>query len=189
VVAGSIGCAVVSSTDLPLQTTPESCAGAPSPPQRVKNAFDFAHGKFVTGEPSLLYEERPTTDTMVFRLLPSSGSEPKKDGSFLTPAGGFSGLGKSVRRVIGACGPRLLFLDARRWVCSVDVNSTQSQGGSDHAPYYVRHFPIPSEWQSQQRRLYIAATHKGDILFVRANEVAVISRGLEFEERLAVEGG
>ena len=38
--------------------------------------------------------------------------------------GGFSGLGKSVRYVIAAGDSRLLFLDARRWVCSVDANST-----------------------------------------------------------------
>lgn len=112
---------------------------------------------------------------------------------------------------------RLVFVDASRWVCSVSVDlsnpmatgtSTSSSasgsyrqqqqqyrrasdidGTSKEYYYYVRHFPIPSDWQSQQRRFHMAVTRNGDVLFARTNEVAIISRGLEFEERVQVETG
>ena len=82
--------------------------------------------------------------------------------------------------LIGGYGSRFLFLDMSRWVCSIDV----SQGDSRS---YVRHFPIQSDWQSQQRTLRMSVTRNGDVLFVRMNEVAVISNGLIFEEHVQVE--
>jgi hypothetical protein len=159
----------------PLLQTPEN--HALSQPRRVKNAFTFAQDRLLVVELSLLYEERSTSETMIFDLIPSDSED-----GFLKPATGFNELSKRIRHVIGGYGSRLLFVDVSRWVCSVDA----TQGDWE---YYVRHFPIPSDWQSQQRRLQMTVTRNGDILFVRTNEVAVISKGLHFEERVQVESG
>ena len=141
----------------------------------VKNAFAFAQGTLLVVELSQLYEERSTTDTLIFNLN-SLDSEK----GFLTTATRYNKVGESIRHIIGGYGSKLLFVDASRWVCSIDA-------GQHDLSYYVRHFHIPSDWQSQQRRLRMAVTRNGDVLFVQMNEVAVISQGLDFEERVQLE--
>lgn len=148
---------------------------APSETSCVGNVFTFAHDKLLAVELSQPYGDRSTTDAIVFALIPFDSED-----GFLTPAAEFDGLGRTAKYVIGGYSSRLLFVDASFWVCSVDA----SQGGSK---YYVRHFPIPSDWMSQQRRLNMAVTRNGDVLFARVNEVAIISRGLGFEERVQLE--
>jgi len=89
-------------------------------------------------------------------------------------------IGKEVMHLIGAYGSKLIFLNRSCWVCSIDVEQTECNS-------YIRHFPIPSDWQSQQRVLRMGVTGKGDILFVRIEEVAVIKHGLEFEESVTLD--
>lgn len=163
------------------ETAHNQTAGSHPPllqPRRVKNAFFLSQGKFLVVELSPMYQDT-TTDTMIFRLLPSDSHD-----NFLTLVDEFRELSKKVKHVIGGYGSKMLFLDSMRWVCSVDVSEVGSS--SKHYASYLRHFPIPSEWQSQQRKLRMAVTRTGEVLFVRANEVAVISRGLEFEDRVEV---
>ncbi|RKK89759.1 hypothetical protein BFJ68_g16634 [Fusarium oxysporum] len=145
--------------------------------QGVKNAFTLTQGSLLVVEFSQLYEERSTTEIMVFELFPADSVD-----LFVTPVSRFNELGQKIRHVIGGYGPKLLFVDLNRWVCSIDSNQGDCK-------FYLRHFPIPSDWQSQQRRLQMSVTQHGDILFVRMNEVAVISQGLDFEERVQVEPG
>ncbi|KAL2268697.1 hypothetical protein VTJ83DRAFT_3543 [Remersonia thermophila] len=161
-----------------IQTTSDEDPFSPSS-RRVKNVSTFAHGEQLVVELALRYEQS-TTDMLVFSLPPTDSKS-----WILQPAQGFNeGLGKKIRHVIGGYGSRLVFLDSQRWVCSVDAGLIESRS-------YVRHFPVPSDWQNQQRKLLMAVTRKGEILFVRQNEVAIISRGLEFGEKLEVgaEGG
>ncbi|KAL1838860.1 hypothetical protein VTJ49DRAFT_2113 [Mycothermus thermophilus] len=49
------------------------------------------------------------------------------------------GLNKRIKRVIGVYGSRVLFLDRQGWVSSVDEGQLETRA-------YVRHFPIPSDW-------------------------------------------
>ncbi|CZT06939.1 related to vegetatible incompatibility protein HET-E-1 [Rhynchosporium graminicola] len=149
-------------------------SGAVRPPGRIKHAFTFAQSRLLFVESSSLHEERCASDMMMFNWVPNN-----IDSTLLKPVTGFGKLGKKIEHIIGGCGSRLLFMDASRWVCSVDT--TQGNWNS-----YVQHFPIPSDWRSQQRTLLMSATRNGAILFVRANEVAVISKGLDFEERIAM---
>ncbi|KAL8646538.1 MAG: hypothetical protein Q9226_006814 [Calogaya cf. arnoldii] len=142
--------------------------------QCVKNTFTFAQGKSLVLEMSQLYEEKIIIETLIFNL----NSLDCEDG-LLMPSTQSDQVGRRVRHVIGGHGSRLLFMDTSRCVSSVDV----SHGDSD---YYVRHFQIPSDWQSQQRKLLMAVTRNGDILFVRTNDIAVISQGMDFEERVHV---
>ena len=128
---------------------------------------------------SMAYSESLEEAPREIMICPFPPSESKY--GLLIPATEYNELVKRIEYVIGGYGSRLLFMDAKRWVCSVDT----SQAG---LKYYMRHFPIPSDWDSQQRELIMAVTCNGGFLFVRDNEVAVISGGLEFEERVEVDG-
>jgi hypothetical protein len=153
---------------LPEGVLPNAC-------QRVKNAISFADDHLVAVELSELYGERSTTQMLVFESenfgLGATG---------LIPLPSHQIIGKEEIRLIGACGSKLVFLNKSRWVCSIDVKQTEYNT-------YIRHFPIPSDWQSQQRVLRMGETGKGDILFARTEEVAVIKRGLEFEESVPLD--
>jgi len=46
----------------------------------------------------------------------------------------------------------------------------------------VKHCFLPSDWFSQRRNLITRITVKGDILYVRTAEIAVIRNSLYFEE-------
>jgi hypothetical protein len=75
----------------------------------------------------------------------------------------------------------MVFLDRDLWVCSVDMSKSE---GEKHT--YIQHFFIPSDWYSQQRNLNTIITSKGDIQFVKMEEVAVIKGGLEFEDVVTI---
>jgi WD40 repeat protein len=143
--------------------------------QGVKNTFSFANDKVLAVEISGLYGERSTTQTFVLKF-----NELDSDAPFLLPMIDYDVVGKENMHLIGGNGSKLLFLDKSRWVCSVDMDRIDYRS-------YVRHFPIPSEWQSQQRRLRMGVTVRGDVLFVRVDEVAVISGGLDFEESVTLD--
>ena len=85
-------------------------------------------------------------------------------------------LADQVEFLIGGYGQRLVLLHSSGWVCSVDPQ-TPDFG------CHVRHFVIPADWLSTNIELMIDITRKGDILFVRRDEVAVIKRGLETSEQ------
>jgi WD40 repeat protein len=146
-----------------------------NPCQSVKNAISFADDHLVVVELSELYGERSTTQMLVFE---SENFGPGAAG--LIPLPSYQIFGKEVMHLVGACGSKLVFLNKSRWVCPINVKQTDYNT-------YIRHFPIPSDWQSQQRVLRMGVTCKGDIFFARTEEVAVIKRGLEFEESVALD--
>jgi WD40 repeat protein len=146
-----------------------------NPCQGVKNAISFANDHLVVVELSKVYGERSTTQVLVFE---SENFGPEATG--LIPLPSHQIMGKEVMHLIGAYGSKLVFLNKNRWVCSIDVKQTKYNT-------YTRHFPIPSDWQSQQRVLKMGVTSKGDVLFARTEEVAVIKRGLEFEEAVTLD--
>lgn len=143
--------------------------------QAVKNAISFANDRLVAVELSELYGERSTTQMLVFKS-DNFGIET----TGLIPLPIHPIIAREVMHLIGAYCSKLIFLSRSRWVCSVDVEQTECNS-------YIRHFPIPGDWQSQQRVLRMEVTGRGDILFVRTEEVAVIKRGLEFEEVVALD--
>ncbi|KAH4029376.1 hypothetical protein HBI55_120990 [Parastagonospora nodorum] len=147
----------------------------PSSTRCVKGTFTFAEGSLMVTEFSQLYDARATTEVLISkRQLDEHGEE------FFSAAPGFRHIQEQIKHVIGGYHSKLLFLDAARWVSSIDAKQTDWK-------FYIRHFPIPSDWRSQQRQLQTAITQNGDVLFVRTNEVAVISSGLDFEERVQLE--
>ena len=76
---------------------------------------------------------------------------------------------------IGAYKDKLVFLHSNGWVCSAD-------SASYNLSRYVRHFFVPADWLSNSSELMIQMSGKGNIIFVKGSEVAVIRRGLEINE-------
>ena len=84
-------------------------------------------------------------------------------------------LSDQVQVLIGSDRQKIVFLHTSGWVCSVDAQAT----GPGR---YIRHFFFPADWLSTDARLIIKMTKKGDIIFAKRDEVAVIKRGLEISE-------
>ena len=78
-------------------------------------------------------------------------------------------LTDQVELLVGAFGPKLIFLSTGGWICSTDAESFE----------VVRHFFIPADWRSTNQEVMMDVTRNGDVLFVKKDEVAVIKRGLE----------
>ncbi|MCJ1244025.1 hypothetical protein MMC30_001222 [Trapelia coarctata] len=94
----------------------------------------------------------------------------------IAPVPKYQYLADQVEFLIGGYGQRLVFLHSSGWVCSVDPQ-TPDFG------YHIRHFLVPADWLSTNSELMVEITRKGDIVFVRRDEVAVIKRGLEASEQ------
>jgi WD40 repeat protein len=87
-------------------------------------------------------------------------------------------LASQIEHIIGWLGTRLLFLNRGFWVCSVDLLKSSDE--------YCRHFFIPEDWLSLNRSLILKVTSKGDLVFVKKDEIAVIKRWLDFKEAIAL---
>lgn len=80
-------------------------------------------------------------------------------------------LTDEAEHLIGAYRSRLIFLNKNGWVCSTEANLLSENVN--------RHFVLPADWLSNDSNLMIEVTERGDIIFVKRSEVAVIRRGLD----------
>jgi hypothetical protein len=76
---------------------------------------------------------------------------------------------------------KLIFLDTRSWVCSVDLEASSNSPVS-----YSRHFFVPYDWLSGTRVVICVVTHR-QVLFARTDDVAIVKGGLEYVEKVNVE--
>ncbi|KAG8529001.1 uncharacterized protein KY384_006690 [Bacidia gigantensis] len=88
----------------------------------------------------------------------------------------------AIRSLIGCLGHRLIYLHQDGWVCSMNL----SRPAVEH---HVRHFFIPADWMSTSTELMVDVTSKGDIVFGKKHELAIIKRGLEVNEQRPASGG
>jgi WD40 repeat protein/pimeloyl-ACP methyl ester carboxylesterase len=87
----------------------------------------------------------------------------------------FQPLADHVQYLIGTYGHRVVFLHLDGWVCSADSHSFDDE-------YYDRHFFIPADWLSTTGLLRMDIVKNGTILFVKADSLITIRRGMEFFE-------
>ncbi|KAI9705292.1 MAG: hypothetical protein M1820_005291 [Bogoriella megaspora] len=87
----------------------------------------------------------------------------------------YHSLANHVKNIVGEYGQRLVFLHSNGWICSVGLQSS-SVGNFD------RHFFLPADWLSSSSDLLFGLLPRGDIIFVKRDEVAVIKRGLDSSE-------
>ncbi|RPB26854.1 WD40 repeat-like protein [Terfezia boudieri ATCC MYA-4762] len=96
----------------------------------------------------------------------------------LSPKEVFTKLDGHILHLIGFHGTKLVFLDYKLWVCTVDVNDFDGNS-------YAKHFFIPQDWQNAVRQLVMGVTASGDVVFVKKDEVAFIKRGLFHNSHIA----
>jgi hypothetical protein len=106
-------------------------------------------------------------------LIPSSSFE-VPFAHVIKPLALFNRVSAEMEHIIGSVGRKLLFLDRRMWVCSLDLETFKGE--------YLRHFFIPQDWLSINRNLILRVTSKGDFVFIKKHEVAVIKHGMENKE-------
>ncbi|OTA67679.1 hypothetical protein K449DRAFT_388472 [Hypoxylon sp. EC38] len=138
----------------------------------VKNVIQAFDGEKMAVEYVKPHGKTSTILTLLFHKQDSMG-----DNVRLRPCPGFSEIEQDILHFIGSYKSKLIFLDKNLWVCSL-----QLQRGQDDAYRYAKHFFMPADWFSQRRHLNTGITKKGDILFVRTDEIAVIKNGLQYEE-------
>jgi hypothetical protein len=100
-----------------------------------------------------------------------------------------------VRSVLGVYRSSLFFMSGRGWVCSISLknltSSSSSSGGSggsssSKAGYYIRHFFIPSVWQTGGEPI-ARVVSKTSVAMVYRDEVVVLQGFLEFEHKAVFE--
>jgi len=113
-------------------------------------------------------------------IIPSSSFE-EPFANVIKPLALFKKVSAEIEHIIGSLGSTLLFLDRWMWLCSFDLENFKGE--------YFRHFFIPDDWLSVNRTLILKVTVKGDFVFVKKYEVAVIKNGLENKEPVSIGTG
>jgi hypothetical protein len=116
-----------------------------------------------------------------------------------------SQLGSVVERIAHVVGVshhpptksgRLVFLDTRSWVCSVDLARLEEGGPNNTTTTtttsrgditsYTRHFFMPYNWFAGTPCPVGGVTGRGEVVFAKNGEVAVITGGFEYAEVVEV---
>lgn len=143
----------------------------------VKSFMSYCDGTLLGIEFCQLERNRSTTGIFLWetaRLTPDTTS--------VSPALQYDSLVALPKHVIGANGGKMFFLDLNGWVSSVDLSAFAGH-------MYLRYFFVPSDWLSTCDDLIFQVTTRGDFIFVRRDELAVIKRGLEIGEMTPLKKG
>lgn len=140
----------------------------------VRNVTTCSDGCKLCVEFSKPHDVQPTSHVLVV----STSSIEKPFPQLSEPLSLVLKISPNMEYLIGSFGERLLFLDRRMWVCSVNLETFKDE--------YYQHFFIPDEWLSANRKLILKVTSKGDLVFVKQNEIAVIKRALDNKQAIAV---
>ncbi|KAH0536563.1 hypothetical protein FGG08_006571 [Glutinoglossum americanum] len=89
-------------------------------------------------------------------------------------------LAAGIKAIVGVYKTSLLFLDHNGWICSVSIEGVGMEKS------YTRHFFIPYGWHSSGDLIFRCSS-KGAVVLARRDEIAVFHRGLDFEEKVALE--
>lgn len=93
-------------------------------------------------------------------------------------------LARHVIHIIGMSDSKLIFIDVRSWVCSINLESKDN----NNTISYSRHFFVPHDWFSAIGTV-ICAVSQQNIVFALNGEVAVIKGGLEYAGNVNIEVG
>ncbi|AEO64413.1 uncharacterized protein THITE_123781 [Thermothielavioides terrestris NRRL 8126] len=75
---------------------------------------------------------------------------------------------------------KLVFLDDRSWVCSIDLYGLETEEAAFTS--YTRHFFVPYDWFAGTRSPIGAVTSYGDVVFAKNGDVAVVQGGLDYAD-------
>ena len=107
-----------------------------------------------------------------FKLILWNASDFTPESKTTAPIPKYHTLADQVKSLIGGDGKRLVFLHSNGWISSAESRAATVEE-------YDRHFFVPADWLTTNAKLMTEVTRKGDIIFVKRDEVAVIKRGLE----------
>ena len=93
------------------------------------------------------------------------------------PSAAFSSVTQDLIHYIGICDSKAFFLDKRLGICSVEFLEGRRQGFR-----HVNHCFLPNDWVNRRGSLKIRVSQKGDILFMRIEDVAVVKNIVWFED-------
>jgi WD40 repeat protein len=116
----------------------------------------------------------PQSTSHVLILAASSFDEPSVSPIASIPA--FSKLAPNIEHLTGSVGRRLIFLNRRMWICSLDLESFSGE--------YYQHCFIPDDWLNANWNFILKVTNKGDLVFVKKSEIVVIKCILNSKEIL-----
>jgi len=114
-------------------------------------------------------------------LLLSASSFDKSFANTIEPVQRILSISQKMRHVIGSHGKKFLFLDPGMWVCSLDLETFESE--------YSRHCFIPNEWLSTNWDLMMKVNQKGDLIYVKGHELAIIKRALDNKVAVSMNTG
>lgn len=107
-------------------------------------------------------------------LLLFASSHLQSESKSVTPLAEFRHISAHVKHLIGTFGSKILFLDYQLWVCSLSLLEQKGK--------VSRHFFLPDEWITTTRHLLCEVTSQGSLVFVKHDALAIVHRGLKFEE-------
>jgi len=140
----------------------------------VKDVIVCSDGCKISVEFSKPHNQQSTSQVLI--LSASSFEEPFADTIESLPQ--FLKISLNIEHLIGSLGRKLLFLDRQMWVCTLDLETFKGE--------YYRHCFIPDEWLSVTWNLMFKANTKGDLVFVKKNEIAVIKQALDNKESVNI---
>ncbi|KAI4212781.1 MAG: hypothetical protein LQ351_004483 [Letrouitia transgressa] len=110
------------------------------------------------------------------KLLLWNAADFTPDAKTAAPVPKYHYLTDNVQLLIGAEGLRLVFLHTSGWVCSTDPQAAATES-------YSRHFFFPADWLITDTNLIIKTTQRGDVIFVKRDEIAIVRHALESIDR------
>lgn len=132
---------------------------------------------------ALSLENIPNAEVPISQKAGYSGAPPAATIPLLLGSQ-LASLARCVTHVIGLTSTsRVIFLDHKSWICSVDLETLHK-----HSVSYTRHFFVPYDWFSGMRDIIGAAAQR-NIVLARNDEIGIIKRGLDYAETVDVDIG
>ncbi|GAB1315399.1 hypothetical protein MFIFM68171_05609 [Madurella fahalii] len=139
--------------------------------RRVKSVIEAPNSRILV-EYSDLYVGSSTTATYLLNARDFCAHQGE-----LVPSAAFSSVTEDLTHLIGVSDSKVFFLDKRLGICSIEFLDGKQLGFR-----HVNHCFIPSDWCNRRGTLRILVNGKGDILFARTEEVAVVKHAVAFED-------
>jgi WD40 repeat protein len=94
----------------------------------------------------------------------------------------FNQVIKRVQFFVGVQGTKIFFIDLESWFCSLDAKTFTGQE-------YARHFFVPSDLLGGNLGMLSAATSRGEVVFCKDGELAIVKNGLTFHNIVILSDG
>ena len=126
-------------------------------------------GRFVAINLDYQSRDQSSNELLLFDPL-----EIRPESEVIAPLAEFIEFSGNVKYLLGTLGSKLLFLDHQLWICSLNLIEQKGK--------LSRYFFLPDEWITTSRNLICQVTSQGSLVFVRHDSLAIVHRGLKFEE-------